>query len=77
MKILCVDDEERVRVLLANLLEINDYEVKTASNGVEALAISVEFCPEIILTDVRMPKMDGIELLKQIKENKYFFILQR
>ena len=71
MKVLCVDDEERVRVLLSNLLEINEFEAICASNGEQALELFLEIHPDIVITDVRMPKMDGIELLKQIKETDY------
>lgn len=71
MKILCVDDEERVQILLKNLLEILDYDVETASNGLDALEKINHFEPDIIVSDVRMPKMNGIELLEKIKELKY------
>lgn len=70
MKILFVDDEERVRDLLIHLLENNGFDVISASNGLEAMEKFVVEKPEIVISDVRMPKMDGIELLTQIKQSE-------
>jgi len=65
-KILLVDDEEGIRKVLAISLEDRGYEVFTAEDGKSALGIFKEHTPPIVLTDIKMPGMDGIELLKEI-----------
>ncbi|HSO20120.1 MAG TPA: response regulator [Desulfosarcina sp.] len=66
-KILLVDDEEGIRKVLGISLMDIGYQVLTAENGKEALAAFNEHQPPIVLTDIKMPVMDGIELLQQIK----------
>ncbi len=68
-KILLVDDEEDIcKVLGISLADIG-YRVHTAKNGEEALRIFKQVRPSIVITDIRMPVMDGIELLRKIKTN--------
>ena len=67
-KILLVDDEEGIRKVLGISLEDSGYEVFQAKNGEEALRIFTEIRPPIVLTDIKMPGMDGIEILQRIKE---------
>jgi signal transduction histidine kinase len=67
-KILLVDDEEGIRKVLGISLEDIGYEVYLAPSGEEALQIFKSCCPSIVLTDIKMPGMDGIELLQRIKE---------
>lgn len=66
--ILLVDDEEGIRKVLSISLADSGYEVVTAGNGEEALQIFAERHPPIVLTDIKMPGMDGIELLQRIKQ---------
>jgi signal transduction histidine kinase len=66
--ILLVDDEEGIRKVLGISLADMGYDVLTAENGQEALRIFKKVCPAIVLTDIKMPEMDGIELLRRIKE---------
>lgn len=66
--VLCVDDEPIIRTLCAEALE--DYDVTTASDGLEALSILEEKPVDIVLSDVIMPKLDGLELLQKIKETR-------
>ena len=66
-KILIVDDEEDVRDVIAIALSDMGYEVYTAGNGEEALLSYKAVRPPIVLTDIKMPGMDGIELLRKIK----------
>lgn len=68
-KILLVDDEQDIIGLLKYNLEKEGYEIKTASNGKEALEVLKTFHPHLILLDVMMPEMDGIETCLQIREN--------
>lgn len=79
-KILIVEDEEDTRFILERLLSKNDYEVKTANNGAEALKILEIYQPKIIVADWTMPVMDGIDLCNRIKNNEsnkliYFILL--
>jgi signal transduction histidine kinase/CheY-like chemotaxis protein len=67
MKLLLVDDEEGIRKVLGISLSDAGYRVFTAKNGEEALNIFRKEIPPIVLTDIKMPGMDGIELLQKIK----------
>ncbi|MFH1481553.1 MAG: response regulator [Pseudomonadota bacterium] len=67
-KILLVDDEEGIRKVLGISLEDSGYDVFQAKNGEEALRIFKEVRPPIVLTDIKMPGMGGIEILQRIKE---------
>ena len=67
-KILLVDDEEGIRKVLGISLADIGNQVLAAENGEEALKLFKEMQPQIVLTDIKMPGMDGIELLKKIKE---------
>jgi two-component system, OmpR family, response regulator MprA len=69
--ILVVDDEEVIRDTLAEILEAQGYPVQTASNGAEALEAIQEGRPSIVVTDVHMPRMDGVELVEQLHERGY------
>jgi CheY-like chemotaxis protein len=63
-----VDDESDSLLFLFDLLHSEGYPVISASNGPDALALCARNCPGIVITDVRMPGMDGLELLRRIKE---------
>ncbi len=67
-KILLVDDEEGIRKVLDISLSDIGYKVYTAGNGEEAFKVFEEVNPPIVLTDIKMPGMDGIELLRKIKK---------
>jgi PAS domain S-box-containing protein len=67
-KILLVDDEEGIRKVLSISLTDSGYKVLTAANGDEALKIFKKDKPPIVLTDIKMPGIDGITLLKEIKK---------
>lgn len=68
-KILIVEDEEHTRYILERLLTVNDFEVRSAEHGIDALNTLTTFKPEIILADWNMPEMDGAELCSRIKSN--------
>jgi len=67
MPILLVDDEEDIRDVLGISLSDIGYEVRMAENGETGLRLFRECNPAIVLTDIKMPGMDGIELLRRIK----------
>jgi signal transduction histidine kinase len=66
--ILLVDDEAGIRKVLGISLQDSGYDVHTAENAKEALRLFEEVAPPIVLTDIKMPDMDGIELLRRIKK---------
>jgi two-component system alkaline phosphatase synthesis response regulator PhoP len=66
-KILVIDDDEDIRELLTYNLTKEDYEVKSAENGLQGLEMARNFQPDIILIDIMMPIMDGIQAGKAIK----------
>ena len=66
-KILLVDDEVEFASALAERLQMRGYDVKTASNGLEAMALFHNSPPDVVILDLRIPGMDGLEILKNIK----------
>ncbi len=72
MKILAVDDRKDDLYLLQKMLEGRGYEAVPAENGKEALKKLKEFEPDMVISDILMPGMDGYQLLKEIKSSKKF-----
>jgi two-component system phosphate regulon sensor histidine kinase PhoR len=75
--ILVVDDEEEVRDTLYNVLKSLDYKPHVAASGKEALQILKREKIDVVLSDLYMPEMDGIELLKKVRmeNNKVVFLM--
>ena len=75
--ILVVDDEEEVRETLRSVLKSLDYIPHTAAGGAEALEVLKNQPIDVVLSDLYMPEMDGIELLKKVRQggNKVIFIM--
>jgi DNA-binding NtrC family response regulator len=67
-KILVIDDERPIRRTLCEILEFEKFEVDQAENGEEGLIMAQKKEYDVILCDIKMPKMDGIEVLEKIKE---------
>lgn len=67
-KILVIDDEKPTLAMFRLMLEAYGYEVFTAENGSEGVALFEREAPPVVLTDIKMPGMDGIQVLKAIKE---------
>ena len=67
-KILIVDDVDTIARVYARFLEREGYDVRIAFNGEEALGEWDRFQPDLIISDIRMPKMSGFELAKEIRE---------
>ena len=65
-KILVVDDEPEVRKLMEHFLTDRGYQVRLAANGREGLAAIDSFAPDVVLLDMHMPEMDGLETLKEL-----------
>jgi two-component system alkaline phosphatase synthesis response regulator PhoP len=68
-KILIADDERDIRDLVAFTLKIAGHEVITTTNGEEAYETAIQIIPDLILLDVRMPRMTGYEACERIKAN--------
>ena len=68
--ILMIDDDANARKLAKLLLEREGYEVVTASNGEEGLILAKVMQPDVILLDVMMPKMNGYQTLKRLREDQ-------
>ena len=66
-KVLVVDDEEPILELLKYNLEKQGYDVKTASDGQMALDVAKKFHPDLVLLDIMMPKMDGVEACRHLR----------
>ena len=71
-KIIAIDDEKDILLLLKFNLESEGYHVKTASSGKEGIEIAEEFNPDLILIDIMMPDMDGIETCRRFREIEKF-----
>ena len=67
VKILIVDDNAVNRDLLTTLLSHKGYAIHEAADGAEALALARTTCPDLIVTDILMPTMDGYEFVRQLR----------
>ncbi len=68
-KILVIDDDPSNREILRARLEKAGHEVTEASNGEEGIKLSEEFAPHLVFLDIMMPKVDGLQVCRQIKSN--------
>jgi len=69
-KILVVDDEELIRNILSDVLEKSGYDVVALENGFEVLQRVGEIAPDLILSDISMPKLDGLGLCEALSNNE-------
>ena len=65
--VLLVEDEKGIRNFISTVLDVNNYRVVEARDGKEALELFTSRCPDLILLDLGLPDMDGIEVLKTIR----------
>ncbi|MDO8572092.1 MAG: response regulator [bacterium] len=70
-KILIIDDEQPLREILCNTLEKEGFTCVQAVNGKEGLSLAFQERPDVILLDVAMPVMDGIEMLKKLRQDAW------
>lgn len=66
--ILLIEDDEEYRTMLSQMLAMDNHKVTTASNGEEGLRKFASERPELVITDILMPSLDGIDVLKKIRE---------
>ncbi|MCX6755012.1 MAG: response regulator [Candidatus Nomurabacteria bacterium] len=69
--ILIVEDEESYRNILQRKLELEGFEILTTKDGEEGLSISLEKHPDLILLDLNLPKIDGLEMLKRLRNDSF------
>ena len=67
-RVLVVDDDEAIRDLLDDVLELEGYESRTAEDGAAALQLAAEWTPDLIVLDLMMPKMDGWQFREAQRE---------
>ena len=69
-KILLVDDEENIRFIYGEEFRDEGYEILSAENGIEALSLFEKEQPDLVILDIQMPGMNGIEVLRRMKTLK-------
>ena len=67
IKILVVDDEEQIRRALKSILSVRNYDTSFAVDGEQALDLVIEIAPDLVVLDMSMPKMDGLEVCKHLR----------
>ena len=66
--ILLIEDEENIRSFIATTLKNQNYKIITASSGTEGLHLSASLCPDLVLLDLGLPDMDGMTVIKKLRE---------
>ncbi len=75
LKILVVDDDLGTRLSISDYLDLSGYSVITANDGQEALAMVEEYHPDLMVTDIVMPRMNGYELVRRVRQYPAFRLL--
>ncbi|PMB43716.1 DNA-binding response regulator, partial [Fischerella thermalis CCMEE 5319] len=75
LTILVVDDDPGTRLSISDYLELSGYSVIVADDGQEALAKVEEYHPDLMVTDIMMPRMNGYELVRQVRQKSEFRLL--
>jgi CheY-like chemotaxis protein len=70
-KLLLVEDEKELIGIVESYFRDEGYEVRVASNGVDALSVLAHYLPDIIISDVKMSPMDGFEMVEAIRKNQH------
>jgi len=68
-RVLIVDDDRKIVDLLLDLLRLEGYEVATAADGSEGIDLALSFDPDVVVSDVVMPFVGGLELCRRLKED--------
>src|SRR5437899_1172740 len=69
--VLVADDDLDVRTMLRTLLELDGHEVMEAADGHEAWKVCIQFQPSVVVADIQMPGIDGLQLCRRIRASKY------
>ena len=67
-RVLIVEDDKSIRNFLKTVLEANNFDVITAVTGAEAYSMATSQCPDLVILDLGLPDMDGMKILKGIRE---------
>jgi len=67
-RILAIDDEKNIRLLISNEFSLEGFDVVTAASGEEGLALFKSGRFDVVLLDIKLPKLSGIEILKRMKQ---------
>lgn len=70
-KILIIDDDESLRTVMEDKFSSEGFSVRMAKNGQEGLEIAIKERPDLILVDILMPVLDGISMIKQLREDEW------
>lgn len=68
--VLLVEDEQTLAMIIKDTLEENDFIIHTANDGEEGLSLFFELHPDVLVADVMMPKMDGFEMVRRIRQTE-------
>jgi two-component system alkaline phosphatase synthesis response regulator PhoP len=74
-KVLVIDDEQKILNLVTSYLEKDGYQVATASDGLSGLESAKSFQPDVIVLDIMLPGMDGLEVLSQIRRESSVYVI--
>jgi CheY-like chemotaxis protein len=74
VKMLIVDDDVFISIMLRDFFKGTGYEILTAADGEEALKVCMEKKPDFIITDIMLPQMSGIELIKKLRSTDEFAV---
>ncbi len=74
-KVLVIDDEEKILNLVTSYLERDGYQVQTASDGKSGLAAARNFQPDVIVLDIMLPGMDGLDVLSRIRRDSTVYVI--
>jgi DNA-binding response OmpR family regulator len=75
VRVLVVDDEAQIRVVLRAYLEREGYAVEEAATGSDALALAVSFQPDLVLLDIGLPDLDGLEVLRRLRMTSEVYVV--
>ena len=75
VRVLVVDDEAQIRVVLRAYLEREGYAVEEAATGRDALTLAASFQPDLVLLDIGLPDLDGLEVLRQIRMTSEVYVV--
>ncbi len=66
--ILVIEDSNEIRENIAEILQLKDYEVITATNGITGIQLALNVKPDLVLSDILIPELDGFEVIKHLKQ---------
>jgi two-component system KDP operon response regulator KdpE len=74
-RVLVIDDERPIRRLLVSALAVHDYDVREAADGLEGIAAAASLRPDLVIVDLGLPDLDGVEVIRRLREWATFPII--